>query len=114
MQALGCCTVSCVASIVIPKELFGAKRYMVKNRSPEHREETLSEEDKLEIMDAFSEKMVPKLKKLNARIGSLNCTFAGPRYKHWLIYFKEAGSDFEISEFEYDRDSRDLDLKVLV
>ncbi|MFZ0449759.1 MAG: hypothetical protein WAL98_11010 [Desulfatiglandaceae bacterium] len=87
---------------------------MVSNHSRNHAREALSEEDKLEIMEVFSEKIVPKLKKLNARIGALNCTFAGPRYKDWLIHFKESGSDFRITEFEYDTDSRDLDLKVRV
>jgi hypothetical protein len=76
--------------------------------------EDLSENEKFEIMTAFSEQVVPKLKKLHARIGSLNCAFAGPRYSNWLVHFREIRSDFEITEFEYDEDSRDLDLKVLV
>jgi hypothetical protein len=76
--------------------------------------EDLSENEKFEIMTAFSEQVVPKLKKLHARIGTLNCAFAGPRYSNWLVHFREIRSDFEITEFEYDEDSRDLDLKVLV
>lgn len=76
--------------------------------------EELTEDDKFYIMTAFSENIVPKLKKLNARIGTLNCEFAGPRYRNWLVHFRETRSDFEITEFEYDEDSRDLDLKVLV
>ncbi len=76
--------------------------------------ENLSDNDKFEIMTAFSEEVVPKLKKLNARIGALSCAFAGPQYANWLIHFKEVRSDFEITEFEYDEDSRNLDLKVLV
>lgn len=76
--------------------------------------EELTENEKFEIMTAFSEKVAPKLKKLNARIGTLNCAFADPRYANWLIHFRETRSDFEITAFEYDEDSRDLDLKVLV
>jgi hypothetical protein len=75
--------------------------------------EDLSEHDKIEIMTAFSEKVVPKLKKLQARIGTLNCAFAGPRYTSWVVHFRETRSDFEITGFEYDEDSRDLDLRVL-
>jgi len=74
--------------------------------------EELTEDEKFQIMTAFSEEVVPKLKKLNARIGALNCAFAGPRYSNWLIHFRETRSDFEITEFEYDENSRDLDLKV--
>lgn len=76
--------------------------------------EEITEDDKVQIMTAFSEEMVPKLKKLSARIGALNCAFAGPQYGNWLIHFRETRFDFEITEFEYDEDSRDLDLKVLV
>jgi hypothetical protein len=76
-------------------------------------QEELTENEKFEIMTAFSEKVAPKLKKLNARIGALNCEFAGPQYGNWLIHFRETRADFEITEFEYDEDSRDLDLKVL-
>jgi len=74
----------------------------------------LTEDEKFQIMTSFSEEVVPKLKKLNARIGSLNCTFAGPQFSNWLIHFRETRSDFEITEFEYDEDSRDLDLKVRI
>jgi hypothetical protein len=77
-------------------------------------EKELTDEDRLQILTAFSEDVVPKLKKLNARIGTLNCSFADPRFSHWLIHFRETRSDFEITEFEYDEDSRNLDLKVLV
>ncbi|RLB13043.1 MAG: hypothetical protein DRG82_16395 [Deltaproteobacteria bacterium] len=77
-------------------------------------QEELTEDDKFEIMTAFSENVVPKLKKLNARIGTLNCAFAGPRFKNWLVHFREKRSDFEITEFEYDENSRDMDLKVRV
>jgi hypothetical protein len=75
--------------------------------------EELTEDEKFEIMTVFSGEVVPKLKKLSARIGTLNCAFAGPQYGNWLIHFRETRSDFAITEFEYDEDSRDLDLKVL-
>jgi len=71
----------------------------------------LSEEDKAHIRKIFQEVMVPKLIKYNARIGNLNCEFAGDQYKDWSILFKSDRSGFEIVEFEYDRDSRSLDLK---
>jgi hypothetical protein len=74
--------------------------------------ERLTADDEFTIMTAFSEAVVPKLKKLNARIGTLSCEFAGSQYRNWLIHFKETRSDFEITEFEYDKDSRNMDLKV--
>jgi hypothetical protein len=58
--------------------------------------EELTEDEKFQIMTAFSEEVVPKLKKLNARIGALNCAFAGPRYSNWLIHFRETRSDSPI------------------
>nr|HID58786.1 hypothetical protein [Desulfobacterales bacterium] len=71
----------------------------------------LTDEDKAHIRKMFHEVMVPKLIKYNARIGNLNCEFAGDRYKDWNIVFMSDRSSFEIVEFEYDKDSRSLDLK---
>lgn len=70
----------------------------------------LTEEDKIHITTLFWETMIPKLKHLQARIGTLNCGFAGERYRSWNLYFTSVGSDFRITDFEYDVDAREFDL----
>ena len=47
-----------------------------------------------------------------ARMGNLNCEFAGERFKNWNIQFKSIGSDFEIVEFEYDEEGDGIDLDL--
>ncbi len=69
-----------------------------------HRYE-LDDDDRIRIIDIFFEEVVAKLKKMGARIGSLNCDFAGEQYSNWNVLFKSTGSDFEIVAFEYDEDS---------
>ncbi len=70
----------------------------------------LTEEDKLHITEIFVEDIIPKLRFMNARIGTLNCDFAGEEYKNWNVVFKEVGSDFKILEFEYDEEGRGITL----
>ena len=65
----------------------------------------LDDEDKVYITEIFFEKIVAKLKRMDARIGTLNCDFAGDQYKNWNIQFKSKGPGFEIVDFEYDEDS---------
>ena len=72
----------------------------------------LSEDDKGHIRDIFLEDIVPKLQKLHARLGNLNCDFAGEKYKHWSIQFESAGSGFDIVDFEYDEDGSGMDLDL--
>ena len=74
----------------------------------------IDEEDRTIIEEVFAEKMIPKLRFLNARIGTLNCEFAGKQYGNWIVHFRSSGDDFRIVEFEYDPDTSGLDLsKVL-
>jgi hypothetical protein len=68
----------------------------------------LSEDDKLEITAVFVEDIIPKLRFMSARTGTLNCEFAGEKYKNWNIIFKEAGSDYEILDFEYEEEGRGI------
>jgi hypothetical protein len=70
----------------------------------------LTDEDHERIRAAFYEEVVPKLSRLDARLGTLSCEFAGEQYKHWTLRFRSVGSDFEIVEFEYDEDADSLDL----
>ena len=70
----------------------------------------LSDDDKMHIIDIFLNDVVPRLRKFHARIGTINCDFAGDLYQNWTIRFKSAGSDFEIVDFEYDEDSCSFDL----
>jgi hypothetical protein len=72
----------------------------------------LSEEDKVHIMEVFTEEVVPRLMRMQARIGVLNCDFAGEEYKNWNIQFRSKGSGFEIVDFEYDVGSRSLSLDI--
>ena len=72
----------------------------------------LTDEDRFHIMTVFSEEIIPKLKKLGARIGNVNCRFAGTQYRHWLIHFQSKKDDYQITEFEYDPDSESLDLDL--
>ena len=77
-----------------------------------HREDELDEADKTLIAQVFDEQIVPKLRRLQARLGTLCCEFAGERYRHWMIQFKSAGDDFQIVEFEYDEEGDGIDLDL--
>jgi hypothetical protein len=55
---------------------------------------------------------VSKLKKLDARLGTISCEFAGPEYAKWMIQFRSRGDDFEIVQFEYDETGAGMDLDV--
>jgi len=72
----------------------------------------LTDEEKSEIQQIFSEEIVPKLKKLDARLGMISCEFAGPQYANWMVQFKSRGDDFEIVDFEYDEKAAGIDLDV--
>jgi len=72
----------------------------------------LTEEDKAYIIEKFEQEIAPKLTmKMLGRVGVLNCSFAGKEYENWNIIFRAKGDSFEIIDFEYDEDSRGLDLK---
>jgi hypothetical protein len=73
---------------------------------------TLSDEERDHIRESFHESIVPKLKKAHARLGMLNCDFAGEQYKYWNIQFKSVGSDYDIVEFEYDEEGCGIDLEL--
>jgi hypothetical protein len=72
----------------------------------------LSDEEKSEIQELFIEAIVPKLKKLDARLGTISCEFAGPQYANWMIQFRSRGDEFEIVDFEYDEKGAGIDLDV--
>ena len=72
----------------------------------------LDDDDKSHITDIFFEEIVPKLRKLDARLGNVNCDFAGEGYRDWTIRFRSVGSDFEIVDFEYDEDGEGMDLDL--
>ena len=70
----------------------------------------LDQDDKADIMEKFWEVMVPKLRRAHARVGTISCEFAGAKYKNWNVLFRSRGEDFEITDFEYDADTRPVDL----
>jgi len=72
----------------------------------------LTDEEKSEIQQLFSEEIVPKLKKLDARLGMISCEFAGPQYAKWMIQFSSRGDDFEIVDFEYDEMAAGIELDL--
>lgn len=71
----------------------------------------LDDDDKAFITKIFFEEIVAKLKRMDARIGTLNCDFAGKGYGNWNIHFKSRGTGFEIVDFEYDEDSFGFNLE---
>ncbi|MFP3870719.1 MAG: hypothetical protein ACLFVT_07580 [Syntrophobacteria bacterium] len=77
------------------------------NTSPE---DELPAGDRAHITGIFMDQIVPKLKFMNARTGTLNCGFAGDKYRNWNLVFKEARSGFEILDFEYDEQGADITL----
>ena len=78
---------------------------MSEKRDQIHILDELDDIDKSHITELFFDEIVPKLNRIDARIGTLNCDFAGDQYKNWNIQFKSKGQSFEIVDFEYDEDS---------
>ena len=72
----------------------------------------LEDEDMNFISDLFFRDVVPKLRRLEARIGTVNCEFAGKRYGKWNIRFRSSGPDFDIVDYEYDEEASGLDLDL--
>jgi len=70
----------------------------------------LAEDDRMHILQVFDEDVVPRLMRMDARIGNLNCAFAGKEYRNWVVEFKTNRSGFEIVDFEYDETSRTIPL----
>ena len=72
----------------------------------------LDDDAQEQIRTTFQDEVVPKLQRLDARLGMLACSFAGEKYSNWVLQFKSVGSDFEIVDFEYDEDADDMDLDL--
>ena len=70
----------------------------------------LDDDDRIHITEVFHEEVVPRLMMMDARIGNINCNFAGEEYKNWVLEFRSARSGFEIVDFEYDENSRSFNL----
>ena len=75
-----------------------------------HIKNTLHKDDKLHIIEIFHEDVEPRLMRMNARAGNINCEFAGTQYKNWVIEFKSTRYGFEIVDFEYDENARSFEL----
>jgi hypothetical protein len=84
---------------------------MTGKKTPTDLQHELDDDDKAFITEIFFEEIVKKLQRMDARIGTLNCDFAGDQYKNWNIYFKSKGPGFEIVDFEYDEDSFSFNLE---
>ena len=72
--------------------------------------DTLDDDDKTYITEIFFDDIVPRLRKMHARIGTINCDFAGEQYKDWIIHFRSTRLGFDIIDFEYDKESRSYKL----
>ena len=77
-----------------------------------NRIQELSDEDQEHIRTVFHEEVVPKLVKLDARLGSLSCEFAGAQFRNWTIQFKSVGDGFDIVDFDYDEEGAGIDLEL--
>jgi hypothetical protein len=89
---------------------IGGRRQAIMGSGPLNKE--LTDEEKSEIQQLFSDQIVPKLKKLDARLGTISCEFAGPRYVKWMIQFRSRGEEFEIVDFEYEEMGAGIDLDL--
>ena len=72
----------------------------------------LTDEERTEIQQIFFERVVPRLRKLGARLGTISSEFAGPQYAKWMIRFRSRGDDFDIVDFEYDETGAGFDLDL--
>ena len=72
----------------------------------------LDDEERAHIAEMFFKEVVPRLKRLDARLGTISCEFVGEHYKNWNIRFHSVGSDFDIVDFEYDEDAVGIDLDL--
>ena len=75
-----------------------------------HPKDELDDDDKIHITEIFHEDVAPWLMRMAARIGNINCEFAGEQYKNWVIEFRSTRYGFEIVDFEYDENSRSFEL----
>ena len=75
-----------------------------------HPKDVLGEDDRMHITEVFYDTVETRLMKMQARIGTINCAFAGENYKNWVIEFRSIRSGFEIVGFEYDENSRSFNL----
>jgi hypothetical protein len=82
-----------------------------KNDSPNPLHE-LDDEDRAHITDRFFDEIVPQLIRLDARLGTINCEFAGREYKNWNIEFRSEGTGFDIVGFYYDKEGTSIDLDL--
>jgi hypothetical protein len=78
-----------------------------KERPPE-----LDLDDTILISELFQDRVVERLKKLHARSGVVTCSFAGPKYKNWLLEFRSAGSGFEVVGFRFDERAEEMGLDL--
>ncbi len=85
---------------------------MKRTENQDNLTDELGDDDREYIREIFHEEVVPRLMRYGARLGNLNCEFAGERFKNWNIQFKSIGSDFEIVEFEYDEEGDGIDLDL--
>lgn len=72
--------------------------------------EALSDEDRLRIAEDFALEVIPKLLFLQARVGTVNCGFAGERYRNWQLVFRATGGTFRIEDYLYDPDGEGISL----
>jgi len=73
----------------------------------------LDDDDRMHIAEVFHEDIAPRLLRMGARTGNINCDFAGQKYMNWVIEFKSTRSGFDIVDFEYDEESRNFELAPL-
>lgn len=92
--------------------VFDRRASMKKEKGPIDPRTELSDEEKDHIREIFFGEVVPKLGRLHARLGTISCEFADPKFKNWMVRFRSRGSDFEIVDFEYDEEGCGVDLDL--
>jgi hypothetical protein len=99
-----------VGSLRTPREICQKKR--IKDMGLSKHSKFLTMDERMHIMDRFHQEIVPKLEKLHARLGTVNCDFAGEQFEKWSIRFRSSGSGFQVEDLEYDEDACGLELDL--
>lgn len=74
----------------------------------------LLEEDRIRITEIFQEDIAPRLLRMDARVGSICCEFAGSEFRNWVLQFNSSRFGLEVVDFFYDEDARTFDLPNLI
>ncbi len=75
-------------------------------------EAELTDEELTRIRELFFTEIEPKLKSIDAKLGNINCSFAGEKYHNWVLEFRSEGDGFDIVNIEYDPEADTIDIDL--